>query len=101
MPKNIEQPISVDELFTKAVNSYKKPGYRDVILKLHTHSGREVLNKAQAFCADSDPKKRIIGIDTLAELGHPKSDFTLERAKTLLSLLETETNEEVLEAITY
>ena len=90
--------LKTDELIDLAL-AVEEPWEYDYIPILRSRGSEEVLLAAQRLCLSSEIAARKLGVDILGQLGIPRKTFLNQRLATLLKLLETETNEQVLYSI--
>ena len=90
---------TVDELFLVAHCEPDEDLAWEAICTLHWRGTREILDRARQLCESFCAVKRRIGADILGQLGLPDRTFPGECLSTLLRMLETETCDDVLQAI--
>jgi HEAT repeat protein len=71
----------------------------EAVVMLHFRGTKEVFDAASHLCLSSCPQERTLGANILGQLGVPERTFPAESVKVLLALLETESDEDVLDAI--
>lgn len=89
----------VKELFDEALEylvGSEEDNYGCVIQELHRASSEKVYEIAKDMCGSAELKKRVLGIDVLAQLGVPELPFAEETKEVLARLLECEEEKEVL-----
>ena len=90
--------LKTDELIDLAL-AVEEPWEYEYIPVLQHRSTEDVLLAAQKLCLSSKIAARKLGVNILSQLGIPKRTFVERRLKTLLKLLATETNEQILYSI--
>ncbi len=89
---------SPEELIQQAlaVGDPDEHAYWDAVTVLWHRAGREVLEAARTLCRSDSPIERELGVNILSQLGSNSEVLHEERLQTLLSVLNTETNSNVL-----
>jgi HEAT repeat protein len=89
---------SVDELIHAALCEPEEPAW-DAVCALHFRGTQEVFDRATLLCRSECPHERCLGADILGQLGVPARTYPEASTNLLLSMLEQETNADVLQAI--
>ncbi len=95
-PDHQNDPRSVEELVATALIATDEELAWRAILSLHYRGTGEVFERARSLCESSNPKERELGVDILGQLGVPQRTFPEECLQTILGILETEDNIEVV-----
>ena len=71
----------------------------DHVFALRKQGTPSVLEKALAWCIDTDPYHRSIGVSVLAQLGDTKNCYTDESSSMIRSMIRTEQDHEVITSL--
>lgn len=85
-----------EKLFFRLVNNKSDKTYWDNIRELRSRPNTNVFKTCIKLTKSSNPKERIIGLDTLAQLGLPPRPFYKESKKIFFDILRKEKNPKVL-----
>jgi HEAT repeat protein len=91
--------LSSAELFGRALRSRSEGRRTQYVAALHFRPSQQVLRLAVDLCASANPRRRILGVDVLAQLGPGQYPLRSRTVPVLLGLLESEKDPEVLEAV--
>jgi HEAT repeat protein len=89
----------VGELISVILSGPDEDRAWDAVCALHWRGTNEVLDWAVRLCRSSCAVERRVGADILGQLGVPERTFPEACLRTLLGMLESETNPDVLRAI--
>lgn len=92
-----DDPRTVEDLINAALTESEEAAW-DAVCALQWRGTHEVLETACILCRSQCPQERCLGADILGQLGVEKRTLPQAAIKTLISLLDTETDIEVLEA---
>lgn len=90
-------PRATHEFVSKALTEPDDAAWEAVVM-LHYRATREVFDTARQLCGSECPQERTLGANILGQLGIPNRSFPTESVAVLLSLLDRETDEDVLDA---
>lgn len=85
-----------EKIFDRLVNNKSEKTYWNNISELRKRANEDVFNKAYEFAKSQIDKKKIIGIDVLAQLGFDPRFRQKETIKLYFELLEEKQNDDVL-----
>lgn len=85
-----------EKIFERLVNNKSEKTYWNNISELRKRANDEVYNQAYEFAKSQIDKKKIIGIDVLAQLGFDPRLRQKETIKLYFELLEEKQNDDVL-----
>lgn len=90
---------SDEKLISRLINYKTDKSRWETIRILRSRPSQDLFDKCIELINSNDKKKKIIGIDILAQLGKDKKPFRKETLKIYFELLNSETNENVLFSI--
>jgi HEAT repeat protein len=90
---------SVDELIEAALTALDEEVAWDSTCALHWRGTAEVLGRAQLLCRSDCSEERRLGANILGQLGVPDRTFPSECAALLFTMLDSEIDADVLQAI--
>ena len=90
-----------EKLFFRLLNNKSDKTYWENIRELRTRPKTNIFNTCVKLAKSSDAKKRIIGIDILAQLGSLPRPFFKEANKIFFEILKKEKNQKVLSTLLY
>ncbi|MGV0921412.1 DUF5724 domain-containing protein [Empedobacter falsenii] len=88
-----------EKLISRLINYKTDKSRWETIRILRSRPSQDLFEKCVELINSNDQKKKIIGIDILAQLGKDKRPFRKETLKIYFELLNSETNENVLFSI--
>jgi HEAT repeat protein len=91
-------PRATHEFVTMALTEPEEDAAWETVTMLHFRGTREVFDAARQLCASECPQERMLGANILGQLGVPERTFPKEAVAVLLEVLETETDQDVLDA---
>lgn len=89
-------PRSTEELISLALTVEDEAEAWEAVMVLHFRATREVFEAARRLCKSENVRERQLGADILGQLGVPERAFPDESVTTLLELLRTEQDAQVL-----
>ena len=92
-------PRSTEELITLALAAPDEEAEWKLLAVLHARGNREVLDAAGSLCTNFVAKERQLGAEILGQLGAPGSTYPEERFQLLATMLQHETDPDVLASI--
>lgn len=94
-----DDPRSIDELFLAALCEPDEDRAWDAVAALHWRGSREILDRALSLCGSACAFERRVGANVLGQLGIPDRAFPEECLLMLLGMLETERDDDALQAV--
>ena len=94
-----QNPATTRELISLALSESDEDLAWEAVVTLHLRGTREVLDAARTLCASNRPKERKLGADILGQLGVPARSFPAESLDVLVSMMQTDQDEETLHSI--
>jgi len=91
-------PRSTEALIDLALTEADEHATWDAVTVLHFRATREVLEAALRLCKSESADERVLGANILGQLGIPDRAFPGESVSTLLGILESEQDPDVLQA---
>jgi HEAT repeat protein len=91
-------PRATHELITMALTEPDEHAAWDAVATLHFRGTKEVFDAACQLCASDCPQERTLGANILGQLGIPDRSFPKGSVELLLTLLEVESDDDVLDA---
>jgi HEAT repeat protein len=97
--------LTVTELITAALAATDSDGRWNCVVQLHRRDHQETFDAARELCRSADTRRRILGVDVIAQLGArvgipvEQRQYRAAGVQLLLDLIEHERDPEVLAAI--
>lgn len=85
-----------EQIFDRLVNNKSQKTYWDNIRELRKRATEEIYDQAYTLATSESDKKKIIGIDVLAQLGFEPRIRQQKTVELYFKLLESEQNDDVL-----
>lgn len=90
-----------EKLFSRLLNNKSDRTYWESINVLRKRPTKEIFEKCIELTKSRSPKQREIGIDILAQLGHPPRPFYKESNNLFFELIESEKEPKVIMSILF
>lgn len=91
---------STEKIFDRLLNNKSNKNYWNYISELRKRKSETIFEKSIALTQSEIVKEKIIGINILAQFGHPRLHLK-EILKTYFKLLETANDKNVISSLLY